>query len=524
MRFNKRYKLIGFASLVLLVFLAVMGCSKLKEDPKATLTPEAYFKTEADLDAAVAAIYQGMVVDGGYAFDFPLYSYFGSDDLTADPNLGKADQREFDQLNGSSGNGSIAQHVWLTPWAAIYQCNNVTDNYQRVTGDLATKNAAAAQAYFVRAWSYFVLVRTFGPVPVIITKVSADYRPPRDSVVKVYAQMVSDLKTAISLLPAYGGAVQPSGKATQNAARSLLAQVYLHMATWPLNQTNNYALAAAEADSVIKSGQYTLVPDYGQVFTTNDNVESVFALHFNVAGGNPNRLFGDCSGAWEEYGQDGNFGWEEFYPEITYFKKAPVCKRTNEEFYTTLKLLQTDGTFKLVPYSSPLTRNQHPFYRKFRAGLVNNGVAEGIYETDSTIISMNPSTNKTTDVLRYPLVLLTYAEASDMASSGPTAGGYAAINLVRARAGEPPLTGGLSQTAFRDSVVFERAYEFGGEMGTRWFDILRLQLLPQVVAARSPLDNPISPTNLAILQDKYYAPIPVNEMLKNPQWTQNPGY
>jgi hypothetical protein len=501
-----------------------LGCSKLTEDPKATLTPANYFRTQADLDAAVAAIYQGMVVDGGYAFDFPLYSYFGSDDLTADPNLGKSDQREFDQLNGSSGNGSIAQHVWLTPWAAIYQCNNVTDNYQHVTGDLSNINAAAAQAFFIRAWSYFVLVRTFGPVPVITTKVSADYRPPRDSIDKVYAQIVDDLKTCIALLPAYGGTNQPSGKATQNGARSLLAQVYLHMATWPLNQTSLYALAAAEADSVITSGQYTLVPDYGQVFTTNDNSESVFALHFNVAGGNPNRLFGDCSGAWEEYGLDGNFGWEEFYPEITYFNNAPVCKRTNEEFYTTLKLLQSNGTFKLVPYYSNLTRNQHPFYRKFRAGLVTGGVAEGIYETDSTIISMNPSTNKTTDLIRYAQVLLTYAEASAMATGGPTSGGYAAVNLVRQRAGEPPLTAGLSQTAFRDSIVYERSYEFGAEMGVRWFDIQRLQLLPQIVSTRSTQDNPISPTNLSKIQDKYYAPIPVNEMLKNPQWTQNPGY
>jgi len=508
---------------VFLVILTYMGCSKLNEDPKATLTPVNYFKTQADLDAAVTAIFQGLVVDGGYAFDFPLYSYFGSDDLTADPNLGKADQREFDQLNGSSGNGSLAGHVWYTPWAAIYQCNNVTDNYQRVTGDAAAKNAAAGQAFFVRAWSYFVLVRTFGPVPVITTKVSADYRPARDSVSTVYTQIVSDLKTAIGLLPGFTGTVQPSGYATQNAARSLLAQVYLTMATWPLNQTSSYALAAAEADSVITSHQYSLVPDYGQVFTTNDNSESVFALHFNVAGGNPNRLFGDCSGVWEEYGEDGNFGWEEFYSEINYFKAAPVCKRTDEEFYTTIKLIQPDKTFKLVPYWSTETRNQHPFYKKFRAGLVTGGVADGIYETDSTIISMNPSTNKTTDVIRYPLVLLAYAEASAMAS-GPTGDSYAAINQVRARAGEPALTPGLSATAFRDSVVYERSYEFSAEMGIRWFDIQRLQLLPQVVAARSPLDNPISPTSLANIQDKYYAPIPINEMLKNPQWTQNPGY
>ena len=221
---------------------------------------------------------------------------------------------------------------------------------------------------------------------------------------------------------------------------------------------------------------------------------------------------------WEEFGLDGNFGWEEFYPEINFYKAAPVCKRTDEEFYTTLKLLQPDKTFLLVPYNSPMTRNQHPFYRKFRAA-VNN---EGCSETDSTIISMNPSTNKTNDVMRYPGVLLDYAEASDMAGSGPTADGYAAINLVRARAGEPPLTPGLSQIAFRDSVVYERAYEFAAEWGTRWFDIVRLQLLPQVIAARNPLENAINPS--VDIQTRYYAPIPVNEMLKNPQWTQNPGY
>jgi hypothetical protein len=501
---------------VFLIVVAFLGCSKLKEDPKATLTPGNYFQTQSDLDAAVAAIYQGMVIDGAYAFDFHLYSFFGSDDLTADPNLGKADQRDFDQFKASSGNNSIAHAIWGTPWAAIYQCNNVIANYQKVVSDETSKNGAAGQAYFVRGWSYYLLVRAFGPVPVIITEVGPDYRPPRDSVSVVYQQIVSDLQMAASLLPtSFPG--QP-GKATQNSARALLADVYLTMSTWPLNQTSNYALAATVADSVIQSGQYTLVPDYGTVFQTNNNSESIFGLEFNVSGGNPDRFFGDCSMPWEEYGLDGNFGWEEFYPEINFYLGAPVCKRTDEEFYTTLKLLQPNKTFLLVPYNSPLTRNQHPFYRKFRAAINN----EGCLETDSTLIAMNPSTNKTNDVIRYPQVLLDYAEASDMAGSGPTAAGYAAINTVRARAGEQPLTAGLSQIAFRDSVVYERAYEFAAEWGIRWFDIMRLQLLPQVVAARSPLENPISPT--VVLQNKYYAPIPVNEMLKNPQWTQNPGY
>jgi starch-binding outer membrane protein, SusD/RagB family len=70
--------------------------------------------------------------------------------------------------------------------------------------------------------------------------------------------------------------------------------------------------------------------------------------------------------------------------------------------------------------------------------------------------------------------------------------------------------------------VYERAYELSAEWGARWYDIVRLQMLPTILAARNPAENPINPN--VNIQDRYYAPIPVNEMLKNPQWTQNPGY
>jgi hypothetical protein len=89
---------------------------------------------------------------------------------------------------------------------------------------------------------------------------------------------------------------------------------------------------------------------------------------------------------------------------------------------------------------------------------------------------------------------------------------------------------------FRDSVVYERAYEFAGENGIRWFDIVRLQILPQVIAARDtttlynggmprrPLENPIPAKYIADPSHAYLAPIPWNEMQLNPTWKQNPGY
>ena len=140
-----------------------------------------------------------------------------------------------------------------------------------------------------------------------------------------------------------------------------------------------------------------------------------------------------------------------------------------------------------MPWSSNETHAQHPYYKKFRAGL--NG--DGVKETENAILSIQPSTNKATDIIRYPLVLLCYAEASAMAANAPTPEGYAAINMVRRRAGLPDLKPGLSGTAFRDSVVYERAYEFAGEFGVRWFDIVRLQMLPKIIAVRKSVENPI---------------------------------
>jgi hypothetical protein len=174
----------------------------------------------------------------------------------------------------------------------------------------------------------------------------------------------------------------------------------------------------------------------------------------------------------------------------------------------------------------------HPFYKKFRYGVGIPGNGDGCTETDTSIITMNASTNKANDIIRYPMVLLDYAEASAMATGSPTADSYNVINLVRTRAGLPDLTPGLSATQFRDSVVYERAYEFAGENGIRWFDIVRLQILRQVIAARNtdydkwgrPRENPIPMIFIYDPSHAYLAPIPQNEMLMNPTWKQNPGY
>lgn len=504
--------------LAFIVLASFFGCQKkLTEDPRGNLTPVNYLKTQADLDAAVASIYAMYAVDGAYAFTSKSTSYFGADDLTTDPGLNKGDMRAFDQLNGSSSNSSMNAE-WNGPWTAIYQANNVLTNYKNVQSTATLINQSIGQAYFLRAWGYYNLVRTFGPVPLIDKVIAVDDRPARSDVASIYGLIVNDLKTAKRLLPvSFSG--QP-GRANQMAARALLADVYLTMAGWPLKKTENYAFAATEADSVIQTGGYSLVNDFGAVFTTNNNSESIFALQFNVGGNSPNRTFGSSCVPLDEIATNGSSGWDDYYPEINFFLNAPKCSRTDATFYTTLKLRQGSGnniTFKLVNWDSNETHAGHPYYKKFRAG-----VGDGVKETATAIAEINPSTNKTTDIIRYPLVLLDYAEAQAMSSGGPSGAAYTAVNRVRTRAGLPNLTPGLSATDFQKAVVNERGYEFAGEFGIRWFDIVRLQLLPEVIAARGNKENPINFSG--DITQRYIAPIPQNEMYRNPTWTQNPGY
>jgi starch-binding outer membrane protein, SusD/RagB family len=498
-----------------ITWLSFVGCQKLNEDPKASLTPQTYFNSQSDLDAALAGVYTVLSYDGSYGFTSRMTSYFGADDLTTDPGLNKGDMRDFDRLSGGSANNGL-EAEWQGPWRCIYQGNNLLANYQKVKTADSLKNQAAGQVYFLRAWSYYMLVRTFGPVPLVLTPIGADVRPARASVDSVYASIVSDLQNAINFLPtSFPG--QP-GKVTLNAAKSLLADVYLTMAGWPLKKTDHYALAATEANEVIQSGQYSLVPVFADVFNQNNTSESIFTLQFDVSGALPQRSYGSSCVPLDEIATNNSSGWDDYYPEINFFLNAPICARTDATFYTTLKLKQPDNSFLLVPWSSAQTHAGHPFFKKFRAALGGDGVSE----TATVINSINPSTNKALDLIRYPMVLLDYAEASTIATGTASAGAYAAINLVRTRAGLPNLAAGLSATDFQDSVVNERAYELAGETGVRWFDIVRLQILPQVLAARAPSENPINPaTNI---QNAYLAPIPIKEMLRNPSWTQNPGY
>jgi hypothetical protein len=218
-----------FIPFTLLALLFIAGCQKLTEDPKGELTPVSFFKSQADLDGAVTACYECYAHDYGYGSTMRMAICFGSDDLAA-PKWLDSDGRSFDELNGFATNYGVSQ-CWTPFWTGIYQANNVIVNYKKVLSTDDLKNASAAQAYFLRAWAYYVLVRSFGSVPLVLGATDVSARLPKAAVSNVYASIVSDLQTAINLFPA-SFPISPD-RVNPLAAKALLADVYLTMTGWP---------------------------------------------------------------------------------------------------------------------------------------------------------------------------------------------------------------------------------------------------------------------------------------------------
>jgi hypothetical protein len=309
----------------ILLGLALVGltsCVDLNEKLVGNVTTQ-YFSTGAGLEAAL---------DGDYA---QLRQFFGREQSFAVTEYGtdlesNGDQGSYIYENTYAGGLSAAdghyQNSWNPFFVNINTSNAVINRAAAVTDmDPATKATRIAEAKYLRALSYFWLVQMFGPVPLSTEEAqgasNVAHRSPVDS---VYLQIVQDLREAIPDLPA---TQSQYGRATKGAARDLLAQVlltrayhrpdgafayefqspsfYLSGATFlregGATSASDYVAAKAEADSVINSGTYSLLPNYVDIFcgpmgargpgsyctlpTNEANAEIIFAVQFSTTAG-----------------------------------------------------------------------------------------------------------------------------------------------------------------------------------------------------------------------------------------------
>ena len=481
---------------VLFLLGTSFSCNVLNQDFESITAAQTYYTTDAQLSAAANTIYYNIcnLCDRTCRFNEIC---LGANDVTTSPAL--LDMVEAETYHISSSNDMLL-YWWENTYKVIISCNNIIVNSDKVP-DSDVKNAALGQAYFARGWEYFWLVRMHNRIP-LITDINTHPNITLSEPQAVYDQIVNDLQKAETLLPDSYPDYRMHVAYTKGTAKSVLSLVYLTMAGYPVKNTSMYALAASKAKEVMDHAGtwgYALLDNYADLWKNVQwNPEIVLGYFYNNNGGvaNQGAPYPGQPSEWT--------GWDYYFAELNFYKKFPEGARKDATFETAYPVQNADGSTSVVDYTQ--LKLKHPYYKKMWDHNGMNWTQPWQYN--------DWTSSRTTIAMRYAEVLLTYAEAQSMAAS-PDASAYDAVNKVRHRAGLPDLTPGLSQAAFRDSVIAERSWEFAGieANGSNWFDLVRTETVEAAAADRDPSEIPIL---VAPTHSNYFAPIPDNDVLLNP--------
>lgn len=288
---NLKLKITGISILILTLFN--VGCTQdefLEEEPFTSFTPE-YFKTQVGLQHAINAIYAGLRYNYGPNGALAITNV-GTDAWTYgdQPATGQgAAVLRLGTYTFDASNGSI-----LTPWnrnfSNINLANAVIEFAPEVAIDEATRTRILAEAHYLRAQYYLLLVQQFGAVPVNLGAGDLQYNnnptnefhrlPIEEVLTKDYQAMINDLIFASENLP--NQRPEDAFKLSKAAALHLLAKVYLFRGYSSVSQPDDFANALAAAEELINnSGSYGvgLLQDFGDVHEEgNDyNMEILFS-------------------------------------------------------------------------------------------------------------------------------------------------------------------------------------------------------------------------------------------------------
>ncbi|MGB3587914.1 MAG: RagB/SusD family nutrient uptake outer membrane protein, partial [Tunicatimonas sp.] len=376
--------------------------------------------------------------------------------------------------------------IWGGAYKSIQGANNIIANYENATGNAAAIQQIAGEAFFLRAYNYFWIARLWGEGPLLLDShifTEEVLSVESSSTAELYEQIISDLQRAEELL---SDAKPAPGRANKGSAKAVLAEVYLQMTGFPINDASKYALAAAKAKEVLDNEDaygFALADNFADLWNVEADTKSeeVFALNFWAGEWwNGNAVYGSPA----RPGDEG--GWDDYFAEITFFEEFPEGVRKEETFMTDL-----GDTLSWENFATG-----RPYYQKLQG-----------------------SENDWLNAISLPLerlaeTYLVFAEAQVMATNNPSdPEALEAVNKIIRRANGLPMNTSapsVDLTAVpQERIIQEKAWEFAGEY-TRWFDLVRLQMVEDVLAKKNPDD--LQPVGTI----QYFHPLPASETLANP--------
>lgn len=485
-----------FYFLAFIIVSIPTACNKaLEEHPRGIISPSNFYNTNGDFNSAINGAFLSLWEFFNNATPYIVLA--GAEDISVKPDA--ATTRIYDIFNATPTD-QFARSTWQAFYNCINVCNPIIANVGSA-GEVSEDNKKIfeGEARYLRAFSYYWLTRLYGEVPLILTAEDQNNAANvgQSTVAEVYKLITEDLVFAEDNLPV---SFAEKGKPTKGAASGLLASVYLTMAGWPMNDVSKYALARDEAKKVMDMGIYSLEPDYSDLWTVSKQVNSkemIFVFFGNSSTG-PTASHRHMS---TRPGEEG--GYQSYFSEARFFNKFPEGPRKEASFHTVF----TDAAHTTWQDS----RIGQPFIEKYRDG----GDAAS-KEGPVIIVGVGSGTWVET---RFAEVLLIYAEAANKAEGTPSAEALEAVNKVRRRAGGnnqslyPDLLPGMSQQAFENAILDERAWELAFE-GKRWFDLVRKE---KVIEVNKDLYQKVDIHNMLL-------PKPQTELDLIPGLKQNDGY
>jgi hypothetical protein len=564
-------------SLLLVVMVSPACRKKLVEEPKSILTPE-FFSTAQGVQQGLDAAYASTRLIWGNQ-DYFTITVIGTDEFKRGID-GNSDINVYS--SGYTPSTSVINNNWRNAYIFINTCNGVLDNVPHVDLTDAVKKRITAEAKFLRANWYFLLVQFWGDVSLNTHfQTEATTSAARTPMAEVYDLIVQDLKDAAQDLPqGLIRDVQP-GRATKAVALHVLSKVYLTRAGSTAAKATDYQDAYTTAKSIIDNRAaygLSLEEDFGKVHEEGNEAGSEViwtSQHTsNLAYNGPNN-----SGV-TNFSADNvlNHMWVPQYEKQPgmirstqygrpYIRCTPTRWMTDTVYSDKVNDTRYNKTFQTVWYAndpaspgtypkwpSPLPpgapADAEPGQYKFKAG--DTAIyMPGIDRTNAQVTAskyllipprsysnaLSPYMIKYNDTkrsnLNFPSIrpviayrfaetYLIAAEAAYRTSNLPDAVTY--INIIRTRAAYPtgkPAALQISAANINiDFILDERSRELCGEL-MRWLDLVRTgKLLERVRSHNAEAAINIQPKHIL-------RPIPqaqIDAVTTGPAYPQNQGW
>ncbi|MEB2783707.1 RagB/SusD family nutrient uptake outer membrane protein [Algoriphagus persicinus] len=526
--------------------IVTTSCIDLEEEVYSAVTADNFFKTNEEFISALGQAYSSL---GGLGNHSGLWSIneLASDELVISTKGGdwfdggvllQLHQHEFLPDN------PFFQNSWNFLYGGINTCNRLIFSFENL--DNPNSETFIAELRALRALYYYWAMDAFGNIP-IVTDFTITEAPDTKTRLEAYNFILSELNEIIPLLPdAKDGTTY--GRMTKWSALMIRMKLYLNAEIY--TGTAQWSLAAKDAEELINTGPYSLMPAYRENFIINNSgsTENIFVYPYDkvFAGGfnwvmmtlhiASQSTFNLTQQPWNGYQTV-----EEFYNSYVDPTKNPGVQG---QVWKGLALQPSTGTidgrlsnFLVGPQKrsdgttledpgvepdDPTGKNGDPNGKPITfmpflneiwpQGLRQAGARIGKYEFE-----VGGTNNMSNDfvVFRLSDAILSLAEAKFRL--GETSEALALVNQIRGRAGNlDPFT-----TLTNENLLAERGREMFVEM-TRRQDLIRFKKYGEAWWPYDGMNRPKKVHSAGSFLELF--PIPQPQLLANPKLSQNPGY